>query len=66
VAVQGAVRSWRTCIRDRIRLEGSDLSVFKSEYLTFDTVSISKYLNYIFIISISNHILSDRVDFIYF
>lgn len=47
-------------IRNRIRSEG-----FRSEYSTSSIVSVSEYLNRIFIISISNHILSDMVDCIH-
>ena len=57
-----AVRIFSDCIRDRIRLEGSDLSVSESGYSISDTISVSEYSNRIFIISISNRILSDIVD----
>jgi len=38
------------------------MSVFKSEYSTSDSVSVFEYLNYIFMMSTSNPILSDIVD----
>jgi hypothetical protein len=41
---------------------GSDLSVSESGYSTSDTVSVFKYSNCIFMMSISNHILSGMVD----
>jgi len=44
---------------------GSDLSVSESEYSISDTVFVSEYLYCIFIMSTSNHILSDIVDIIY-
>jgi hypothetical protein len=50
-------------IRDQIRLEW--FTVSESEYSTSDTVSISEYLNCIFMMSISNFILSDMVDIIF-
>jgi len=59
------VRIFSDRIRDRIRLEDSDLSVSESEYSTSDTVSVSEYLNRIFVMSTSNHILSDMVDIIH-
>ena len=37
------------------------MPVFESEYSTSDTVSVSEYLNRIFMMSISNSILSDMV-----
>jgi len=42
------------------------MSVFESEYSTSDTVSISvsEYLNHIFIILTSNPTLSDMIDII--
>jgi len=39
--------------------------VFESEYSTSDTVSVSEYLNRIFMMSTSNHILSDMIDIIH-
>jgi hypothetical protein len=48
----------------RIHLQGLDLSGFESEYSTSDTVSVFEYLNHIFMMSTSNHILSDMVDII--
>ena len=45
--------------RGRIRL-----SVSESEYPTSDTVSVSEYLNCIFIISTFNRILCDMVEII--
>jgi hypothetical protein len=44
---------WKRRIRDRIRLEDFNLSLSESRYLTFDTVFVSEYLNYIFMMSIS-------------
>ena len=38
--------------------------VFEFEYSTFDTVSVSEYLNRIFMMSTFNLILSDMVDII--
>jgi hypothetical protein len=52
------VRIFSDCIRDRIRLEGFNPSVSESGYLTSDTVSVSEYLNHVFMMSISNRILS--------
>jgi len=40
------------------------MSVSESECLTSDTVSVSEYLNRIFMMSTSNHILSDMIDII--
>jgi len=40
------------------------MSIFESEYLTSDSVSVFEYLNRIFIMSTSNPILSDIVDII--
>ena len=39
-------------------------SVSESECLTSDTISVSDYLNRIFMMSTSNHILSDMIDII--
>ena len=58
------IRIFSDRIRDRIRLMSLDLSVSKSEYPTSDIVSVSEYLNRIFIISISNCILFDMFDII--
>jgi hypothetical protein len=44
------------------RGRSSDLSISESRYSTSDNVSISEYSNHIFIISISNRILSFMVD----
>ena len=55
------VRIFSDRIRDRIHL---DLSVFESEYSISDSVSVFEYLNPIFMLSISNLILSDMVDII--
>jgi hypothetical protein len=41
------------------------MSVSESKYSTFDIVSVSEYLNRIFIISTSNRILSDIINIIY-
>jgi len=38
------------------------VSVSESEYSTSDTVSVSEYLNRIFMMSTSNRILSDMID----
>ena len=40
------------------------MSVSESKYSTSDTVSVSEYLNRIFMMSTSNHILSDMVEII--
>jgi hypothetical protein len=40
------------------------MSVSESEYSTFDIVSVSDYLNHIFMMSTSNPILSDIIDII--
>jgi hypothetical protein len=45
-------------IWDRVRLEGSDLSIFESEYSISDTVFVSEYLNRIFMILISNRMVT--------
>jgi hypothetical protein len=39
--------------------------LYESEYLTFDIISVSKYLNRLFIMLTSNYILSDMVDTIH-
>ena len=41
------------------------MSVSESEYSTFDTVSVSEYLNRIFMMSTFNHVLSDMIDIIH-
>jgi len=46
----------------RIRLEEFNLSVSESKYSICDTVSVSEYSNHIFMMSISNRILSDIVE----
>ena len=56
------VRIFSDRIRNRIRLEGLRSVRIKSGYPTSDTVSVSEYSNRIFIMSISNRILSDIVD----
>jgi len=56
------VRIFSDRIRDRIHLECSDLSVSESGYSISDTVS--EYSNRIFMMSISNRILSGMVDII--
>ena len=40
------------------------MSVSESEYSTSDTVSVSEYLNDIFMMSTSNPIFSDMIDII--
>jgi len=52
------VRMFSDRIRDRIRLKGFDPFVSESKYLTSDIVSVSEYLNRIFMMSISNRIPS--------
>jgi hypothetical protein len=56
------VRIFSDRIRDRIRLKGFNPSVSESRYLTSDTVFVSEYLNHIFMMSISNRILSGIFD----
>jgi hypothetical protein len=52
------IRIFFNRIRDQIHLE----SISGSEYSTSDTVSISEYSNRVFMISISNRILSGMID----
>ena len=58
------VRIFSDRIQDRIRFKGFRSAVSKSEYSISDTISVSEYLNCIFMMLISNCILSDMVDII--
>jgi len=51
-------------IRDRIRLERFRFVRIGVSIFTSDTVSVSEYLNRIFMMSTSNRILSDMIDII--
>ena len=59
------VRIFSDRIRDRIRLERLRSVRIESECLISDIVSVSEYLNHIFMMSTSNRILSNIVDIIH-
>ena len=58
---QGASQAELLKLLDSV-YRSSDLSIFKSGYLIFDTVSVFEYSNHIFMMSISNRILSGMID----